>query len=120
MKNERMILYVQTTDVPERQYSPLVLARAAKAMDLEPKLYYLGIALRVLRPGVAEKIKLGGFPSVGEILRETLDMGIEIFACDASKRMFGWDSVELVPGVQVVGATTLNDFMLDAGGTMWF
>ena len=36
------ILYVQTSDMPERQYSPLVLAQAAKAMDLKPTVYYLG------------------------------------------------------------------------------
>ena len=29
------ILYVQTSDAPERQYSPLVLAQTAKAMDIE-------------------------------------------------------------------------------------
>jgi len=36
MKNEKMLLYVQTSDNPERQYSPLVLAQTAKAMELEP------------------------------------------------------------------------------------
>jgi len=29
------ILYVQTSDDPERQYSPLVLAQSAKAMDIK-------------------------------------------------------------------------------------
>jgi predicted peroxiredoxin len=42
MKDEKSILYVQTSDQPERQYSPLVLAQTAKAMDLNPKIYYLG------------------------------------------------------------------------------
>lgn len=39
MQHEKFILYVQTSDQPERQYSPLVLAQTAKAMDLEPKIY---------------------------------------------------------------------------------
>jgi predicted peroxiredoxin len=34
--------------------------------------------------------------------------------------MLGWDSVELVDGVKIVGAATLNDLALDAGATMWF
>jgi hypothetical protein len=38
MKDEKFILYVQTSDEPERQYSPLVLAQTAKAMGLIPKL----------------------------------------------------------------------------------
>ena len=40
-KDEKFLLYVQTSDAPERQYSPLVLAQTAKSMDLEPKIYYL-------------------------------------------------------------------------------
>ncbi|GAG62279.1 unnamed protein product, partial [marine sediment metagenome] len=42
MKDTNSILYVQTSDIPERQYSPLVLAQTAKAMDIKPKIYYLG------------------------------------------------------------------------------
>jgi hypothetical protein len=120
MKNEKSILYVQTSDAPEKQYSPLVLAQTAKAMDLEPIVYYLGTALKVLRPGEAEKIKLGEFPSVGEMLQKTVEMGIPVYVCEASKRMLGWEKVELRDGVKIVGAATLNDLALDAGATMWF
>jgi predicted peroxiredoxin len=120
MKDEKMILYVQTSDQPERQYSPLVLAQTAKMMDLNPKVYYLGQGLRILKPGEAEKIKLGTFPSVAEMLNKTLEMGIEILVCEASKQMLGWEKVELIPGVKIVGAATLNDLALDAGTTMWF
>ena len=110
----------ETSDQPERQYSPLVLAQTAKAMDLNPKVYYLGMGLKMLKPGEAEKIKLGTFPSVMEMLKQTLDMGIEIYVCEASKQMIGWEKVELIPGVKIVGAATLNDLALDAGTTMWF
>lgn len=120
MKDEKFILYVQTSDLPERQYSPLVLAQTAKAMDLNPKVYYLGTGLKILHPGAAEKIKLGSFPSVAEMIKKTLEMGIEIYVCEASKRMLGWDKIDLIPGVKIVGAATLNDLALDAGATMWF
>lgn len=120
MKEENSILYVQTSDAPERQYSPLVLAQTAKAMDIEAKVYYLGMGLKILTPGTAEKIKLGDFPSVHEMIKKTLDIGIEIYVCEASKKMLGWEKVELIPGVKVVGAGTLNDLALEAGATMWF
>ena len=120
MKNEKSILYVQTSDLPERQYSPLVLAQTAKAMDLEPIVYFLGMGLKILRPGAAEDIKLGTFPSVHDMIDKTLDMGIPIYVCEASKQMLGWESVELIEGVKIVGASTLNDLALDAGATMWF
>jgi predicted peroxiredoxin len=120
MKDENFILYVQTSNAPERQYSPLVLAQTAKAMDLKPKVYYLGMGLKVLLPGEADKMQLGSFPSVGDMIRKTLDMGIEILVCEASKQMLGWEKVDLIPGVKIVGAATLNDLALDAGAAMWF
>ena len=120
MKDESSILYVQTTDAPEKQYSPLVLAQTAKMMDLTPRIYYLGTGLRILMSGNAENIKLGNFPSVAELLKKTMEMGIEVYACEASKQMLGLEKVTLIDGVKIVGAGTLNDLALDAGATMWF
>ncbi len=89
-------------------------------MDIKAIVYYLGTALRILKPGEAERIKLGSFPSVKEMIDKTLEMGIEIFVCEASKRMLGWEKVDLIPGVKIVGAATLNDLALDADATQWF
>lgn len=114
------ILYVQTSDNPERQYSPLVLAQSAKAMDIDAKVYFLGQALRILKPGAAEKIKLGNFPSVLDMINATLKAGIPIYVCEASKQMLGWEKVDLIPGLKIVGAATLNDLTLEANATMWF
>ena len=120
MKDEKMILYVVTTDEATKQYSPLVLAQTAEMMELKPVIYYLGTALKTLKPGEAEKIKLGSFPSVAELLQKTIEMGITIYVCEASKQMMGWEKIELIPGVKIVGAGTLNDLALDAEATMWF
>ena len=120
MVEEKSILYVQTSDDPERQYSPLVLAQTAKAMGVDAKVYFLGQGLRVLLPGTAEKIKLGSFPSVKEMIDKTIASGIEILVCEASKQMFGWEKVDLIPGLKIVGAATLNDLTLESDGTMWF
>ncbi len=114
------ILYVQTSDDPERQYSPIVLAQAAKAMDIEAKLYYLGQGLRILKDGAADKIQVGSFPSVGDMLKQCVKMGIPIYVCEASKQMLGWEKVELDPDFKIVGAATLNDLTLEADRTMWF
>lgn len=120
MSEKKSILYVQTSDRPERQYSPLILAQTAKAMDVEAKVYYLGQGLKILLPGAAEKIKLGNFPSVKEMIDKTIDMGIEILVCEASKQMLGLEKIDLIPKVKIVGAATLNDLALDADTTMWF
>ena len=54
------------------------------------------------------------------MLKKTMEMGIEIYVCEASKQMLGLEKVKLIPGVKIVGAGTLNDLALDAGATMWF
>ncbi|UCD19591.1 MAG: DsrE family protein [candidate division WOR-3 bacterium] len=120
MNKKKRILYVQTDDDPERQYSPLVLAQTAKAMDIDAQVYYLGQALRVLKPDTAAQIKIGSFPNLAEMISKTMEMGIDIYVCEASKQMLGWDTVELLPGLKIVGAGTLNDLALDASATMWF
>lgn len=74
----------------------------------------------MLLPGVAEKIKLGTFPSVAEMIQKTMQAEIEIDVCEASKQMLGWEKVELIAGVKIVGAATLNDLALNAAATMWF
>jgi predicted peroxiredoxin len=55
-----------------------------------------------------------------EMIDRTLTMGIEIYVCEASKQMFGWEKVDLIPGVKIVGAATLNDLVLESDKTMWF
>lgn len=120
MAEKKTILYVQTSDDPERQYSPLVLAQTARAMDIDAQIYYLGQGLRTLRPETAAKMKLGTFPSILETIKKTLEMGIPIYACEASKQMLGWEKVDLLPGVKIVGAGTLNDLVLEADATQWF
>ncbi|MBD3255596.1 MAG: sulfur reduction protein DsrE [Candidatus Lokiarchaeota archaeon] len=119
-EEKKFILYVQTSDAPERQYSPLVLAQTAKAMDIEAKVYYLGMGLKILKPGVADNIKMGDFPTVKEMIDKTLAAGVEILVCEASKRMLGWEKVDLINGAKIVGAATLNDLVLEADATQWF
>lgn len=120
MSEKKFILYVQTSDAPERQYSPLVLAQTAKAMDIDARVYYLGMGLKILLPGAAEAIKMGSFPTVKEMMDKAMKIGVEFYVCEASKQMLGWEKVVLIPGIKIVGAGTLNDFALDAGAAMWF
>ena len=118
----KKILYVLTsgTSTPERLYSPFVLAQTAIAMDLKAAVYFLGMGLTVLKPGEAEKIQMGSFPSLKEIMEKTLSAGIPFYVCDASKRMLGWENLELMEGIKVVGAATLNDLVLEYDSVMWF
>ncbi|MBN1134816.1 MAG: DsrE family protein [Methanosarcinaceae archaeon] len=119
---EKNLLYVQTSgvDKPERLYSPLVLAQTATAMRIKAAVYFLGMGVTVVKKGEANKIKMGSFPGLKEVLDQTLRAGIKMYVCEASTQLIGIDRSDFIEGVEVVGAATLNDLVLDADGTMWF
>jgi len=124
MTESKHILYVQTsgTGTPERLYSPLILAQTARAMDLEATVYFLGLGLKALVKGEAEKIKIGEFPNLLEVLQQTAAHGVKILACQQSMQLFGGEigAKDLIEDVQVAGAATLNDLALDADAVLTF
>jgi len=124
MAEAKKILYVQTsgTDTPERLYSPLILAQTARAMGQEATVYFLGMGLKNLVKGEAEKVKIGEFPTLKEVLKHTADQGIELMACQQSMQLFGEEikSEDLIEEAKVAGAATLNDLALDADAILTF
>ncbi len=124
MAEAKKILYVQTsgTDTPERLYSPLILAQTAKAMGVEATVYFLGLGLKNLVQSEAEKIKIGEFPSLLEVLKQTAGQGIKIMACQQSMLLFGGEikAEDLLEEATVAGAATLNDLALEADAVLTF
>jgi predicted peroxiredoxin len=121
-EKKKILLYVQTSgvDTPERLYSPFVLAQTAKAMDIEAKIYFLGKGITVLKKGEAEKVKVGAFPSLKEIMDQTVKAGVELLVCEQSTQLLNLQRGDFIPEAKVVGAATLNGLVLEADGTMWF
>jgi len=121
---KKKILYVQTsgTSTPQRLYSPFILAQTAKAMDIEPTIYFLGEGISVVKKGEAEKIKMGNFPSLKEVMDQAKNMGITMLVCQQSMQVFGENLTpsDFVEGAKIVGAATLNNLVLESDGTMWF
>jgi len=121
---KKKLLYVQTSGVntPQRLYSPFILAQTALAMNVEPTIYFLGEGVTVVKKGEAEKIKMGNFPSLKDVIDETLRQGIKLLICQQSAQLFGEKLTpdDFVDGSKVVGAATLNNLVLEADGTMWF
>ncbi|MCL4385297.1 MAG: DsrE family protein [Actinobacteria bacterium] len=122
--SKKKLLYVQTSGIntPQRLYSPFILAQTAVAMDIEPILYFLGEGIEVVVKGNAEKIKMGNFPSLKEVMDKTAEMGIKMMICQQSMQIFGQNlkPEDFVDYAKIVGAATLNDLVLDSDGTMWF
>jgi hypothetical protein len=116
------LLYVQTSgiDTPERLYSPFILAQTAKAMGIDATIYFLGTGITVVKKGNAEKIKIGQFPSLRDVMDQTIKSGVKLLVCEQSCHLINLGRGEFVPAAEIVGAATLNDLVLEADGTMWF
>jgi len=119
---KKKILYVQTSgvDTPERLYAPFILATTARAMDLDASIYFLIKGVTVVKRGAAEKIRLGNFPSVREVMDQALKAGVSLYACTQSCDLIGMSKGDLVEGVKVAGAATVNDLVLEADGVLYF
>ena len=122
MTNKKKILYVQTSgvDTPTRLYSPFVLGMTAKAMEIDATIYFLGSGITVVKKGEAEKVKVGNFPTLKEIMDQAVAAGVKFLACEQSTQLLNLDRGDFIEEAKVVGAATLNDLVLDADGTMWF
>ena len=124
MAESKKNLYVQTsvTDTPERLYSPLILAQTARAMGLEATVYFLGLGMKNLVKGEAEKVKIGEFPNLLEVLKQTAAQGVQIMACQQSMQLFGGaiKAEDLIEEAVIAGAATLNDLALEADAVLTF
>jgi predicted peroxiredoxin len=122
MSAKKKILYVQTSgiDNPERAYAPFILASTAAMMNIEATVYFVIKGITLVKKGEAEKIKLGSFPSLKEVMDQALKAGVKFAVCEQSCNLLGIPRGDFVPDAKVVGAATLNDLALEADTTLCF
>ncbi len=122
MADKKKILYVQMSgvDTPEKTYAPFILASTAVAMDIDATVYFMVKGVTVVKKGEAEKIKMGTFPSLKEVMDQAIGAGVELLVCEQSTQLLGLDRGDFIDGAKVVGAATLNDLMLDYDAVLSF
>ena len=116
MADKKRIVYLQTsgTDTPERLYAPFILATTAAAMGQEPIVYFFIKGITAVKKGEAEKIRIGAFPKLSEVIDQAVQAGVKLMVCEQSCMLLGLDRGDFIEPAQVVGAATLNDIVLDA------
>lgn len=120
MTDREKILYVQTsgTDTPERLYAPFILATTAVAMGIEATIYFVIKGVTVVKTGEAEKIKIGDFPSLKEVMDQAVKAGVKLQVCEQSCQLLGIGRGDFVENAKIVGAATLNDLLLEADAVL--
>ena len=122
LSEKKKILYVQTSgiDTPERTYTPFILATTAVAMGLEATIYFVIKGVTVVKQGEAEKIKLGEFPTLKQVIDQAVKAGVKLEVCEQSCTLLGLDRGDFVDSAKIVGAAALNDRILDADAVLCF
>jgi len=122
MSAKKKILYVQTSgvDTPERTYAPFILATTAVMMGIEATIYFVIKGVTIVKRGEAEKIKLGSFPSLKDVMNQALKAGVKMLVCEQSCMLLGIPRGEFVDETKIVGAATLNDLALEADTVLCF
>lgn len=122
LSEKKKILYVQTSgvDTPERTYAPFILATTAIAMGLEATIYFVIKGVTVVKQGEAEKIKLGEFPTLKQVMDQAVKAGVKLEVCEQSCMLLGIGRGDFVDATKIVGAAALNDRVLDADAVLCF
>jgi predicted peroxiredoxin len=119
---KKKMLYVQSSgiDTPERTYAPFILATTATTMDLDATVYLLIKGVTLAKKGEAEKVKVGSFPSLKEVMDQALKAGVKLEICEQSCALLGIPRGAFVKEANISGAATLNDLVLEADGVLCF
>lgn len=122
MSAKKKILYVQTSGVdrPERAYAPFILASTAAMMNIDATIYFVIRGITLLKKGEAEKIKIGSFPSLKDVINQAIKAGVKLVVCEQSCGLLGIPRGEFVQEANIVGAATLNDLALSADAVLCF
>jgi predicted peroxiredoxin len=107
-------------DTPERTYAPFILAATAAAMGLDTTIYFVIKGVTAVKKGEAEKVKLGSFPTLRQVMDQAIKAGVKFAVCEQSCMLLGISRGDFIPEAKIVGAATLNDMALDADAVLCF
>ena len=120
----KKILVIQThgVDTPRRTYSPLFYAMAAAAMGMEVMVWFTMDGTNQLKRGAAEKVKLDPTSDVTlkTMLEQTLDSEVKLRVCQQSMALWNMKQEDLIPGVEILGATSIIELALGADHVMYY
>jgi len=122
MPERKKILYIQTSgvDAPERSYAPFILATTAAMMNIDATVYFVIKGVTLVKKGEAEKIKIGDFPSLREVMNQAVKAGVKLMVCEQSCQLLEIPRGDFMSEAKIAGAATLNDLALNADSVLCF
>jgi predicted peroxiredoxin len=107
---------------PARARSALMFATLAAAANYRTILFCVQSAVDIMIKGAVEEQEqaTAGTPTIGERLREAIEMGVEIQCCTEVMSNKGIASEDLIDGCTPAGAMSLIDLASRAKGSLSF
>lgn len=123
---QRKVVYVQTYGVEarDRMATPIYLAAAAAAMDMEVSIYFTVHGPSMLRKGVPETVRVqkvdGDGALIGHFLDQARELGVRFLVCQPSLDLNGMTMADVIDGVEMIGGAAFNDLAVDADQVISF
>ena len=122
----RKVMYVQTFGVEarDRMATPIYLAAAAAAMDMEVSIYFTVHGPSMLRKGVPETVRVqkvdGDGALIGHFLDQARELGVRFLVCQPSLELNGMTMNDVIEGVEMIGGAAFNDLAVEADQVISF
>lgn len=122
----RKVMYVQTYGVEarDRMATPIYLAAAAAAMDMEVSIYFTVHGPSILRKGVPETVRVqkvdGDGALIGHFLDQARELGVRFLVCQPSLDLNGMTMADVIEGVEMIGGAAFNDLAVEADQVISF
>jgi uncharacterized protein len=104
----------------ERATLPFILGTTALSADQECTIVLTIEGVRLATKGLAETIQKEGFRPLGELVKEFVDGGGEIWACGACCKPRGITDADMREGARIVGAANVVEALLKSGSSISF
>lgn len=108
MPDEPMLFCVSHgEDDPERATVPFIAASVAAVSGMRAVVVCTIDAVWLGTPGVADRVESEGQPALGDLVRNLLDAGGEIWLCSACTTPRGITAGDTIEGATIVGAARI-------------
>lgn len=94
-------------EAPERATIPFIAASVAAVSGMNAIVVCTIDAVWIGTPGVADRIQSEGQPALGDLVRNLLDAGGEIWLCSACTTARGITADNAIKGATIVGAARI-------------
>lgn len=91
----------------ERATLPFVVANVSATADQDTVVFLTIEGVRLATKGYADTIHKDGFPATGEVIRQFIANGGQVWACGACTTPRGITSADLIDGAKIVTAANV-------------